>query len=105
MRLQTITFHEHPAVTYYTGNLFYQVRADSFKCYRLTFAGLLRGVGGNFLRMSYWRLMVTLRILGFLTTEEGAVLRWRHFTLRFWRHQMWRRLRIVKLARRVGRRA
>ena len=40
----------------------------------LTMAGLLKGVGPNFLTMSYWRFVNALWKAGFLTTPDGARL-------------------------------
>lgn len=72
---------------------------DEFEVRPLTLTGLVKGVGKNFVTMTYWRFMVTLRILGFLTTKECERLSWLQFTFKFWKHQMWWRLRIVRFIR------
>jgi len=74
---------------------------DAWDVRPLTFTGIVKGVGRNFITMNYWRFMIFLRVLGFLSTPETARLSWHHFTLRFWKHQMWWRFRVVRLGRRL----
>lgn len=94
---------KHPwPQTFYVSRVLYE--RDQFEVRPLTLTGFAKGVGKNLVTMNYWRFLVTLRILGFLTTPEACVLSWRDFTWRFWgSHRMWWRLRIVKAARRAWR--
>lgn len=59
----------------------------------LTLTGLLKGLGKNFITMNWRRLMRLLFKAGFLTTKEGAMMRWHDFTLRFWVTRQQRRER------------
>jgi len=51
----------------------------------LTFMGILKGVGMNFISMNYWRFMRLLFLCGFLRTPEGCRMEWKHFDFRFWK--------------------
>lgn len=51
----------------------------------LTFMGLIKGIGKNFITMSYWRFMYGLFYIGFLNTKKGNVLSWKDFRWCFWR--------------------
>ena len=76
---------------------------DAYEVRPLTLTGLVKGVGRNLVTMTYWRFMVTLRILGLLSTPESERLSWSHLTWRFWWYWMPSRLRVVRLSLRLWR--
>lgn len=87
--------------SFYMSGQSWSAGLDAFEVRPLTLSGLLKGVGRNFVTMTYWRFLRLLLILGFLPTPEMARYSWRTFTLRFWRHHQAHRLRVVKAYRRL----
>lgn len=99
--LQEMQLRDYPQVSFYTGSMFWKADLDGVTVRPLTFTGIVRGLGANFVRMNYWRFMRQLRILGFLNTGELERMSWRHFNVTPWRYQMWWRLRSVRVVRRL----
>jgi len=96
--------YQLPQIIYISGPAWYSFDRDIVVVRPLTTTALVRGVGGNFVRMAYWRGMVTLRILGLLNTPELGRLSWRHLNATPWRYSQLRRLWPARLYRTVRRR-
>ncbi len=58
---------------------------DLYEVRPLTFISLIKGVMTNFITMSYWRLMFSLFIIGFLDVREAEILSWKCWKWSFWK--------------------
>jgi len=74
---------------------------DAVEVRPLTLTSFAKGVARNFVTMTFWRLLWTLRGLGFLKTGEGCLYGWRDLTPAFWRYQQVRRFRWVRAVERT----
>lgn len=93
-----------PQIIYVSGSMWHKSDRDIIEVRPLTATALVRGVGGNFVKATYWRFMLCLRLWGFLKTPELGVLRWTDASLCFWRYWMPGRTCPARLTRAIKRR-